>query len=173
MQLRTLAVSIQEVRPLMKSLRILSLLLAAAVVAPALFAADFGVRAGRFNDADDEFVGAEMVFDAGVLNVNPNVEYLLTENDVTAGTANLDVTFDVVNIARVTPYVGAGVGISYVDDDFGGSTTDIVGNLIGGLSFNLDFLKPYAQLKYVRLLGNEDGGGEAEDDFAIAVGLRF
>lgn len=154
----------------MKSLRFPVLLAITLLLAPAVLAADFGIRGGRYNDMEDEFVGAEMVFDVGSLNINPNIEYSLAD-DITAGSANLDVTFDLGNFSRVTPYVGAGVGLWYLDDDFGDNTTDLLGNLIGGLQFDLDFLKPYAQVKYFRLLDNEDGGNE--DDLAFTIGLRF
>ena len=136
---------------------------------PAALAADFGIRAGQYNDAEDEFVGVEMVFDTGVLNINPNIEYRLAD-DITAGTANLDVTFDLGKFSSVTPYVGAGVGVLYVDDDFGADETDVVGNLIGGVAFNFASLKPYAQLKYFRTLEDDD---RDSDDFAITIGLRF
>lgn len=138
-------------------------------VAPASLAADFGIRAGQYRDAEEEFVGAELLIDAGVINVNPNIEYSLAE-DITAGTANLDITFDIGRFGSVAPYVGAGVGVLYVDDDFGEDETDIVGNVIGGIGFNFDFLKPYAQLKYFRTL--EENAGDA-DDFAVTIGLRF
>ena len=151
----------------MKSLRILSLIAILLVLAPAVMAADFGVRAGRFNDAEEEFVGAEVLFDVGIVNLNPNIEYWLVD-DVTAGTANFDVTFDIGG-ARIRPYLGAGVGLFYVDDDVFGSDTETIGNLIGGVAFNLDFLKPYGQLKYTRSLEDDDGG----DDLALTIGLRF
>lgn len=153
----------------MKPLRFLSPLLLALALTPTLFAADFGLRAGRYDDIGEEFVGAEVVFDAGAININPNLEYSLAE-DITAGSANLDITFDLGNFARATPYVGAGVGLWYSDDDDGDNTTDVLGNLIGGVQFDLDYLKPYAQVKYFRLLDDEDGGG---DDIAFTVGLRF
>ena len=152
----------------MKS-RLLPLLALILALAPAVFAADFGIRAGRYDDLDEEFVGAEMVFDIGAINVNPNIEYSLADN-ITAGSANLDVTFDLGNFSRVTPYVGAGVGLWYVDADGGDNTTDLLGNLIGGVQFDLDFLKPYAQVKYFRLLEDDNDGG---DDLAFTVGLRF
>lgn len=154
----------------MKSLRYLTLAALVLVLAPAVLAADFGVRAGRYNDMDEEFVGAEVLFDIGALNINPNLEYSLADN-VTAGSANLDVTFDILKTARVTPYLGAGVGLWYVDDDLGDNTTDVLGNLIGGVGFDLGFLKPYAQVKYFRQL--EDNGGGKDDDLALTVGLRF
>ena len=154
----------------MKSLRFLTLLAILTLLAPAVFAADFGIRAGRYDDLEEEFVGAELVFDIGSLNINPNIEYSLAE-DITAGSANLDVTFDLGNFSRVTPYVGAGVGIWYVDTDGGANNTDLLGNLIGGAQFDLDFLKPYAQVKYFRSIDDEEDGGG--DDLAFTVGLRF
>lgn len=157
----------------MKSTRFLTVLALVLVAAPALIAADFGVRAGRFNDTDGDFVGAEVVIDIGMLNLNPNVEYFLdTADDVTAGTANFDVTFDVGNFARVQPYIGAGVGLLYVDNNnFGGTNTDLVGNLLGGVTFNLEFLTPYAQVKYFRVIEDDDDG--VGDDVSLAIGLRF
>ena len=152
----------------MKSLRILALLAVVTTTAPCLFGADFGLRAGKFNEADDEFVGAELLFDVGSINVNPNIEYSLAD-DVTVGSVNLDVTFDVFNVGVAVPYVGAGAGINYYDDDFG-NETDVVGNLIGGVAFQLDSLTPYAQLKYVKLLDSDEG---SDDDYALMVGLRF
>ncbi|MFL6244456.1 MAG: P44/Msp2 family outer membrane protein [Thermoanaerobaculia bacterium] len=152
----------------MKSLRILTLVTIALLLAPMLSAADFGVRAGRYNDGDENFVGAEVLFDLGAINVNPNIEYSLADN-ITAGTVNVDLTYDVASIGGITPYIGAGLGLSYVDDV--DTRTDILGNLIGGVSFNLASLKPYAQVKYFRVL--EDDAGDAEDDIALTIGLRF
>ena len=153
----------------MKSLRILTLITVALIVVPAVSAADFGVRAGRYNDGDGEFVGAEVAFDVGAITINPNLEYSL-EDDITAGTANVDITYDLLNIGSFTPYIGAGVGMSYVDDDF--TQTDVVGNLIGGVAFKLDFLEPYAQVKYFKVLDDNADDG-ADDDIALTIGLRF
>lgn len=153
----------------MKSLRIFTLISIALLLAPVLSAADFGVRAGRYNDGDEEFVGAEVLFDIGALNINPNIEYSLAD-DVTAGTVNLDVTFDVLSVGNIKPYIGAGIGMAYVDDF--DTRTDVLGNIIGGVSFDLEFLQPYAQVKYFRVL-DDDGGGDAEDDIALTIGLRF
>jgi opacity protein-like surface antigen len=157
----------------MKSFRTLPTLALVLVLTPSLLAADFGVRAGQYNDLDQDdntFVGAEVLFDLGAVNLNPNIEYLLAD-EITAGSANLDLTVDIGTFSRVTPYVGAGVGLWYVDDDFGDNTTDLLGNLIGGVQFDLDFLKPYAQVKYFRVLQDDDGN--EGDDLAFTVGLRF
>ena len=160
----------------MKSLRFLILIAVVLLLTPAVFAADFGFRAGRLDfqeGSGENFVGAEVLFAVGPVNVNPNVEYwLLDDNefggDVTAGTANLDLTVD-FGSARVKPYVGAGIGLSYIDTDFG-DNTETIGNLIGGVQFDLDFLKPYGQVKYTRSVENSD-----DDDgvWAFTVGLRF
>jgi opacity protein-like surface antigen len=160
-----------QLRRRMKHTRILPLIAVAFLIAPVLSAADFGVRAGRYNDAGTEFVGAELVFDLGAINLNPNIEYLL-EDDTNAGTANLDVTVDVAHISRLTPYVGAGVGYSYFEVGNAGAQTNIVGNLIGGVHFNFDFLKPYAQVKYFKSFDNDDNGAD-DDELALTVGLRF
>ena len=152
-----------------RSLRILTLISITLLLAPMLSAADFGVRAGRYNDGDEEFVGAEVLFDIGALNINPNIEYSLAD-DITAGTVNLDFTFDIASIGNITPYVGAGIGMAYVDDV--DTQTDVLGNVIGGVSFKLEYLQPYAQVKYFRVL-DDDGGGDAEDDIALTIGLRF
>ena len=157
----------------MKSFRILPLLALVLVLTPAAFGADFGVRLGQYNDLDTDetrFVGAEVLLDLGAVNLNPNIEYLL-DDEITAGSANIDLTVDVGRFARVRPYVGAGLGLWYVDDDFRDTTTDLLGNLIGGVQFDLDFLKPYAQVKYFRVLQDEDGN--EGDDLAFSVGLRF
>lgn len=160
----------QEGSTFMKSLRISVLIAVVLLVAPMLSAADFGLRAGRYNDSDEEFVGAEAIFDLGAIKLNPNLEYSL-QDDVTAGSANIDLTVDVINIGNITPYVGAGMGMLYLDDDVR-TRTNVVGNLIGGVSFQLQHLEPYAQVKYFRVLDTEDGEDE-QDDFALTIGLRF
>lgn len=152
----------------MKSLRFAVLAtLIVVLAAPAALAADFGVRAGRYNDIEDEFVGADVWIDIGRINLNPNIEYIL-EDEVTAGTANFDVTFD-FGTGTVQPYVGAGLGLFYVDTDFGDDTETLL-NVLGGINFKLDFLTPYAQVKWFRGLEDSDGDN---DDIAFTVGLRF
>lgn len=149
----------------MKSARLLPLLFVFALISvPSVYAAEFGVRAGRYNDAEDEFVGVEAAFGEQI-QFNPNVEYMLTD-DGTALTGNADVLFHFER-GTVKPYAGGGVGVLFVDDDFGDST-DALFNVIGGVKFDLDFLEPYVQVKYFRLF--EEGSG---DDLALTVGLRF
>jgi opacity protein-like surface antigen len=134
-----------------------------------LLAADFGVRAGRYHESGDEFVGVEGLFDIGAINVNPNVEYSLAD-DVTSGSANIDVTVDVARFGASTPFVGAGIGLSYFDDEVFAAKTEVLGNLIAGIAFDLDALQPYAQVKYFRML--EEDAGDA-DELALTIGIRF
>lgn len=153
----------------MKQFRILALItLTFLAIVPAASAVDFGVRAGRYDDGDDNFVGAELAIDLGRVTLNPNIEYFHDIDDATVGSANLDLTVDLGTYAVVTPYLGLGAGIGYVDTDAGGSSTNVLGNAIGGVRFDLAFLKPYAQVKYVRDF--EAGGGS---DYALTIGLRF
>jgi opacity protein-like surface antigen len=151
----------------MKSLRILTLITFVLALAPALAAADFGIRAGRNNDTHENFVGVEALYALGGININPNIEYSL-QDDVTAGSANIDLTVDILQLAAIRPYVGAGIGLAYLDADLGTTETNAVGNLIGGVAFQLPALKPYGQVKYSRRL--ENGSGH---DVSFAVGLRF
>jgi hypothetical protein len=151
----------------MKQFRVLTLaVLTLLVLAPAALAIDLGVRAGRFNDGEENFVGAELAIDFGRVTLNPNVEYFYDIENATVGSGNLDLTFDVGNFGLVAPYLGVGAGLGYVDTDFG-SDTSLLGNAIGGVRFNLAFLNPYAQVKWVRDFDNES------DDYALTVGLRF
>lgn len=152
----------------MKPFRVLILAaLTLLAIVPAASAIDFGLRAGRYDDGDENFVGAELAIDLGRLTLNPNVEYFYDIDHATVGSGNLDVTFDVGSFGVVSPYLGVGAGIGYVDTDFG-SDTSLLGNGIGGVRFNLAFLEPYAQVKYVHNF--DEGGG---NDYALTVGLRF
>ena len=157
----------------MKSFRTLCFIILIAVATPSVFGADFGVRAGRFNDSHENFVGGEVLIDLGTINVNPNVEYMYDIDNATVGSANVDITFDVARFSHLTPYVGAGVGLSYIDDDVRGSDTSALGNLIGGLQLDLGFLKPYGQVKYVRTLDTKSNSLGDDHDLALTLGLRF
>jgi opacity protein-like surface antigen len=137
------------------------------VMTPVAFAADFGVRAGRYNDGENTFVGAEVAWDMGRVTLNPNIEYIVDDEVDTAGTANFDVLFNFNQGATIQPWLGAGLGVFYVDTDLGDDTDPVV-NVVGGIGWNLDFLKPYAQVKYFRSLDDSE-----TDDIALTIGLRF
>jgi hypothetical protein len=152
----------------MKSFRFIVLMsLTLMVMTPVAFAADFGVRAGRYNDGENTFVGAEVAWDMGRVTLNPNIEYIVDDEVDTAGTANFDVLFNFNQGATIQPWLGAGLGVFYVDTDLGDDTDPVV-NVVGGIGWNLDFLKPYAQVKYFRSLDDSE-----TDDIALTIGLRF
>ena len=152
----------------MKLARLAILLFVSIAITAPLPAADFGIRAGRYDDSGEKFVGADLLFDLGAVNLNPNLEYSL-EDDVTAGSLNLDLTFDIARLGSLVPYVGGGVGLRYVDAEFLETRTDLLGNVLAGVGFQLGSLRPYAQVKYLRVLDDEAEG----DDLALTVGLRF
>lgn len=136
------------------------------LLAPAVFASDFGVRAGRYDDLDETFVGAEMVFPVtGGLVFNPNLEYVLLDKG-TNGTINADFLYR-FGESTVVPYLGAGVGAFRLDNGVFNSTKTAI-NGIAGVDFKLSFLRPYAQVKYVKL--TESGLG---NELVYALGLRF
>lgn len=155
-----------------KTLRLLSILAVLCVFVPAVSAADFGVRAGRSDELEETFIGVDLLIDLGRVNFNPNVEYFLLDDDefgdTNAATVNADFTVD-FGSAALQPYVGLGVGLFWVDSDFG-DDTETLANAIGGVQWNLEFLKPYAQVKYSRSLENSDGDN---DDISFVIGLRF
>jgi hypothetical protein len=153
----------------MKPFRLFAAAALTLALAPVLSAGGFGLRAGQYNESGEQFVGVEAAYDLGAISINPNIEYSL-EDDVTAGTGNIDVLFGMFTVGRATPFLGAGVGLSYVDAG-ARTTTDAVGNLIGGIRFDMEGFEPYAQVKYFRVLGEEDG--DAADDVALTVGVRF
>jgi hypothetical protein len=154
----------------MKRSQLMLVLATTLCLATSALGADFGVRAGRYNDSKEEFVGAEVFFSLGAVSLNPNLEYSL-EEDVNAGSVNLDMTVDLAQFGTARPYAGLGVGLLFADAETVETQTDVVGNLIGGVAFELGLLKPYAQVKYFRTL--EGGEEERGDDVALTIGLRF
>ena len=152
----------------MKWSRLIPVLALMAVFSTSVFAAEIGVRAGRYNDAEEEFVGVEATF-GDRLQFNPNIEYILTDNDDLAITANADLLYK-FGTAAIKPYVGGGIGVLYNDDDFFGDTTEPLFNVIGGVRWDLEFLSPYVQVKYFKLFEDDEVEG---DDIAFTIGLRF
>lgn len=151
----------------------ISKLFAAVVMVGALtvssaYAADFGVRVGKGNDIDEEFVGAEALIGLGSSGFvfNPNIEYYLTD-DGTVGTLNGDFLYRFGTASAFRPWVGAGVGLFHAEDgDFESDETAV--NVLGGVGYKFATLEPYVQVKYLRLTEESEA-----DDLSVAVGLRF
>jgi hypothetical protein len=82
----------------MKSFRFFTFAVAAVLsVAPAALGADFGVRAGWFNDIGDEFVGAEIEIVLGQkISLIPNIEYVL-DSDGDGGRLSADLVYNFRN----------------------------------------------------------------------------
>jgi len=134
--------------------------------APALFALEFGVRAGRYSDINKNFVGAELAFPLGRnVVLDPNIEYILGNHGYNAGFGSVDLLYRFTGAIR--PYVGAGVG-EYRVSGHGFSDNTNVWNAIAGLDFRLGTLKPYGQVKYLRTTQHSYAHATA-----FTVGLRF
>lgn len=148
-----------------KSLVIAALCL--AVSGPA-FAVDFGLRVGRYNDVEEEFVGVELAIPfATNFTFNPALEYVLIDDDefdedlwVLVG----DVNYNFSPGGTVNPYLGAGIGALIADGE-----TEGIYQVNAGLEFRIfRTARPYVQGRYFRLMEDADA-----DDIAVIVGLRF
>jgi hypothetical protein len=140
----------------------------AALLVPRTAAAHeplFGVRFGYYADAEKPFAGAELLFPvSSSIEFNPNVEYVFTDG-LTYMTFNADFHFDFPSRRRVFFWLGAGLGLAYVNPDGPGpSDTDVAANFLAGLGLSRGPVVPYFQFKLVAR-----GGTEA----VVAFGLRF
>lgn len=150
-----------------RRLTILSLatlgLLAAARPAPAV---DFGVRAGYYFDAEEPFLGAELITRvAPRIYFNPNLEYVLVGEGLSYLTINGDFHYDFPTRSSTFVWAGAGLGLVRVDPDGpDNSDTDPALNLLAGVGWRRGGLIPYVQGKVIINGGNE---------FVLAFGLRF
>jgi hypothetical protein len=134
---------------------------AAAVSGPIGFTA-FG---GLYTDPVDEFMlgaGAKLGF--GGLGVTPYAEYIFVESG-TYYTLNVDGTIPIIPLGVASLYGGAGVGLHIFDPEIGDSDTETGINLLVGAGFNAIGLKPYGQIKYVFLDG--------DDPLVFMAGVRF
>jgi hypothetical protein len=133
--------------------------------APAL-AMDFGVRGGLYTEAEEPFLGVELLSKVGDrVYFNPNVEYVFVDGG-RYGTFNFDAHYDLP--VGSTPYVWVGAGLAFLHfnpDGPGESDTNAHANLLAGLGFRTrGGTVPYVQLKLITTDPNE---------FVIAAGVRF
>lgn len=130
------------------------------------FAADFGIRAGRYLDTEETFAGIELAVPLSERVVfDPNVEYVFFDG-ATLLTANADFHF-LFSRGRAVPWVGAGAALIYTAIDDGGDSTTRAGlNLLAGLGVRAGSLMPYLQVKWVR-------ASEEREELVAAAGLRF
>ena len=134
---------------------------AAAVAAPIGFTA-FG---GLYTDPVDEFMlGAGVKVGLGGFSITPSAEYIFVDSG-TYYTLNADATIPIVPLGVASLYGGGGVGLHVFDPEEGDSDTETGINLLVGAGFNAIGLKPYGQIKYVFL--------EGDDPLVFMAGIRF
>jgi len=145
---------------------VLALIAAVVVVSTPASAGPIGgqVSGGWYTQDDEFFLGAGAHFGFGTITLIPNIEWLFVDSG-SAYTLNVDGTLNVLPLGVATGYVGAGIGWFIVDPEHADSNTDTVVNLIAGAGFSALPLKPFAQLKYVVVDG--------DDPLVFSIGTRF
>jgi hypothetical protein len=134
---------------------------------PAAAQADprFGVRFGYYTEAEDPFLGAEMLFRVvPEIYFNPNVEAVFVD-DGHYFTINGDFHYDFHSGRRTFAWLGAGLAVLITDPE--GSAegdTDVGFNLLAGIGTRRGRVIPYAQAKLIL---------KSDTEFVIGVGLRF
>jgi hypothetical protein len=125
-----------------------------------------GVRAGFYTKIDDPFIGAELIIPIDrrhEIDLNPNVEYVFVDN-TTYMTFNFDAHVDLYGHHRAFAWLGAGLGVIYIDPKGPRpSTTDVGANLLAGVGLRGDVI-PYIQAKVIV---------KDDTEFVIGFGLRF
>jgi hypothetical protein len=119
---------------------------------------------GWYTDGSDFLLGVGARFALTTFTVVPNAEYVFADGG-SIYTLNLDGTMNVLPLAAVTGYIGAGVGMLVVSPDGGDTSSDGIVNLIAGAGLNATRLHPFAQFKWVLK--------DDEDMQAIVFGVRF
>jgi hypothetical protein len=145
----------------------LALAAAILVALPAVAHADpkFGVRFGYYTEAEDPFIGAELLFRiVPEIYFNPNVEVVLVDNGRYL-TVNGDFHYDFYSRRRTFLWLGAGLAVLNRDPEGpADGDTDLGLNLLGGIGARRGRVIPYAQAKVIL---------KSDTEFVIAVGLRF
>ena len=153
-------------------LRVVAVVFALATAVPSTGPAraewDFGLRGGYYTDAEELFLGLELLTQVSdtVWWFNPNVEFVFVDpGDL--WTLNLDFHYDFDTRDRDT-YIWAGGGPAIVFSDRGGrfddDETDAGLNLLAGLGWQLESIVPYIQGK---ILLSDDS------EAVLALGVRF
>jgi hypothetical protein len=154
----------------MRTRRAFSVFLAGALLSAALAvpagAQSVGVRAGRYLDLKENFIGFELLSRIGPRTYfNPNVEYVFVENR-TYLTFNLDFHLDFFTSSPLFFWLGGGLAGIYINPE-GPPEGDLElgGNLMFGLGLGPGGgLVPYAQIKLILA---------SDSQVVIGAGLRF
>ena len=98
------------------------------------------------------------------IELNPNVEYIFGGGR-TYMTFNLDAHYDFPSHRRAFFWVGAGLGLLYVNPDGPApSNTDVGANFLAGVGLTRGPVIPYFQVKLI---------ASGNTEVALAFGLRF
>jgi len=134
---------------------------------PAAVQADprFGVRVGYYTQAEDPFLGAELLFRiVPEIYFNPNLEVVLVDNGRYL-TANGDFHYDFYSRRSTFAWLGAGLAVLNRDPEGPAEgNTDLGLNLLAGIGAHRRGVIPYAQAKVIL---------KSDTEFVIGVGLRF
>ena len=126
-----------------------------------------GVRGGYYFDAEEPFVGLELLTPLfSRLSFNPNAEWIFVK-DVVFMTFNADLTID-FSLPRTNAFmwVGGGLGVRYVNPEGPAeSDADTGANILAGIGVDAGSYTPYAQAKWFRRDGNTE--------FILMGGIRF
>jgi hypothetical protein len=128
---------------------------------------DFGLRTGYYTDAEELFLGAELLtrVSDSAWWFNPNVEFVFVDpGDL--WTLNLDFHYDFDTRDNDT-YFWAGGGPAVVFRDPGGprdDDTELGLNLLAGVGWRLESAVPYLQGKIII---------SDDSEAVIAIGVRF
>jgi hypothetical protein len=140
-------------------------IVAAGVVLSAVEAraGDVSLRAGAYTDVDSAFVGIEYRAPVqGRLYVAPNFE-LAFPGEGSYFSFSADMHYVFAARGKLSPWLGAGLGIYSRNHDGGGSDTTAGANFIGGLGLRTS-LEPYAQVKVVV---------KGDTALVLGFGIRF
>ena len=146
----------------------LSMALMSLAARPAAADVDVGVRGGYYTDAEEGFLGVDLLMQIQDTRwfFNPNLEYVFVDPGDLA-TLNLDVHYDLdTDNDDLYIWLGGGPAIIFKDDDRknGDDETDLGLNLLGGIGWQLESVVPYFQAKAIIADDNE---------VVLAVGVRF
>lgn len=122
------------------------------------------VTGGYYTEFEQTFLGAGARLSLTTITVIPSVEWMFVDNG-NAYTLNLDATMSVLPLGVASGYVGAGLGLLTTDPTFSQSSSDMTVNLIVGAGLDAIPLKPFGQIKYVVVDGN--------DPVVFSLGVRF
>lgn len=144
------------------ALAVCALVAGPAAAAPIGWNLDGGVYS--FDAGNDFFLGAGARLSAGTITINPNVEYVFVDNG-SSYSLNVDGLLNVLPLGAASGWVGGGLGLFTLDPDNADSNNETVINLLAGVGLNAVPLKPFGQIKYMLMDG--------EDPFVLALGVRF